>query len=83
MTPKIPSSEIWNNIEIIAAIRVDKDSIASKNASLPLATSACELMVSPTLFTYLPKINLTATATAIIISETEVYCYIRNKYFRP
>ena len=40
ITPNMPSREIWKNIEIIAAIRVDNDRIASKNASLPDATRA-------------------------------------------
>ena len=73
ITPKIPSREMWKNIEIIAAISVESDSIASKKASLPDATSACELISTPTLFTYCPKTSLTTTATAMIMSETVEY----------
>ena len=73
MTPNIPSRDMWKNIDMIAATNVERDSIASKNASLPDATNACELILSPTPFTYLPKRILTMTATAMIISETVVY----------
>ena len=72
ITPRIPSREILKNIEIIAAISVERDRIASKNASLPEATRAWELISSPTRFTYWPKTNFTTTATAIIRRETLV-----------
>ena len=72
ITPSIPSREMWKNMEIIAATNVESESIESKNASLPDATSACELIFSPTPFTYLPKTNLTTTATATIMSDTVV-----------
>ena len=70
ITPKIPSSEMWKNMEIKAATNVDSDNMESKSASLPEATRACELMSSPTLFTYLPNASFTTIATAIITSET-------------
>ena len=73
ITPKIPSRDMCQNIDIIAAINVDNDRIASKNASLPDATSACEFISSPTFFTYFPSPIFTTTATAMIISETVVY----------
>ena len=72
ITPRIPSSEMWKNIEITAAMSVDNESIPSKNASLPEAISACELISSPTPLTYLPNTNFTTTATAMMMSETVV-----------
>ena len=72
ITPSIPSREMWKNMEIIAATNVESESIESKNASLPDATSACELMDSLTRLTYCTKTNLTTTATAIITSEIVV-----------
>ena len=38
ITPKIPSREICQNIDMIAAMSVESESIASKNASLPAKT---------------------------------------------
>ena len=73
ITPKIPSREMWKNMDTIAAINVERDKIASKNASLPEATSACELISSPTFLTYFPSPNFTNTATATMTSETVVY----------
>ena len=72
MVPKIPSKLIFQIKLTIAATTVDKDNIASNNASLPDATKDCELISFPFPFTYLPKRNLTTTATAIMKIETKV-----------
>ena len=57
---------------MIAATTVDKESIASNSASLPDATKDWEFISLPFPLTYLPKMNLTTTATAIIKIETKV-----------
>ena len=66
IVPSIPSMLMCHIMLIIAAITVDSDSIESNSASLPDAISDCEFISSPTFFTYLPSMNLTITATAIM-----------------
>ena len=54
----------------MADARTDAERIASKEASLPEATSAPELTFSPCFFTYLPSSSFTMMATAMMMSET-------------
>ena len=69
-TPKYPSKLICHIMLISAPITVVKDKTESLIASVPLAIKLFELSLMPSFFTYLPKKNLTNTATIIINKET-------------
>ena len=64
-----PSSFNPHAIFIIAATKVEKETIASKKASVPEAIKLWESIFLPVFLTYLPRKNLTNTATATITIE--------------
>ena len=69
IAPSHASKEILNIRNIAAAANVDAEMTESRVASSPELTREAELTFFPTALTYLPNINLTITATAIIIID--------------
>ena len=72
-TPTYASREIPLIRKTTAETSTEKERMASKLASEPEAIREPEFTFSPWAFTYLPRISLTTTATAMITKETVLY----------
>ena len=73
ITPKYDSRLIFDNKKIIAATSVAREINASNLASSPEAMRLSDSVKTPILFTQLPSINFTATATTIINKDIKSY----------